>query len=106
MVQWRNNTRTLTHQPIQPAQARVDPLECLVWCPVTSPKRAKRAGAPLEQCICVQGRALLNAVGNLGVTGAYAEALTKLGVSLEEVADAVSEEKLVLANAFWIYPHS
>lgn len=34
----------------------------------------------------LQGRALLNAVGNLGLTGAYAEALKKLGHSLEDVA--------------------
>ncbi|GAQ92612.1 glycogen phosphorylase [Klebsormidium nitens] len=42
----------------------------------------------------LQGRALLNAVGNLGVTGAYATALTKLGVSLEEVADAEPDAAL------------
>ncbi|XP_002526085.2 alpha-1,4 glucan phosphorylase L isozyme, chloroplastic/amyloplastic isoform X1 [Ricinus communis] len=34
----------------------------------------------------LQGRALLNAVGNLELTGAYAEALTKLGHNLENVA--------------------
>ncbi|XP_010528398.1 PREDICTED: alpha-glucan phosphorylase 1 [Tarenaya hassleriana] len=34
----------------------------------------------------LQGRALLNAVGNLGLTGAYAEALKKLGYDLERVA--------------------
>ncbi|XP_077223367.1 glycosyl transferase, family 35 [Tasmannia lanceolata] len=34
----------------------------------------------------LQGRALLNAIGNLGLTGAYAEALTKLGHNLENVA--------------------
>ncbi|XVF58398.1 hypothetical protein PTKIN_Ptkin07bG0063000 [Pterospermum kingtungense] len=34
----------------------------------------------------LQGRALLNAVGNLGLTGAYAEALTKLGHNLENIA--------------------
>ncbi|KAJ4707355.1 Alpha-1,4 glucan phosphorylase [Melia azedarach] len=34
----------------------------------------------------LQGRALLNAIGNLGLTGAYAEALSKLGHSLENVA--------------------
>ncbi|KDO72720.1 hypothetical protein CISIN_1g0018792mg, partial [Citrus sinensis] len=37
----------------------------------------------------LQGRALLNAIGNLGLTGAYAEALSKLGQSLENV---VSQE--------------
>ncbi|KAL8533667.1 hypothetical protein ACS0TY_009897 [Phlomoides rotata] len=34
----------------------------------------------------LQGRALLNAVGNLELTGAYAEALIKLGHTLENVA--------------------
>ncbi|XP_050230470.1 alpha-1,4 glucan phosphorylase L isozyme, chloroplastic/amyloplastic [Mercurialis annua] len=34
----------------------------------------------------LQGRALLNAVGNLELNGAYAEALTKLGHNLENVA--------------------
>ncbi|KAF9684206.1 hypothetical protein SADUNF_Sadunf04G0093800 [Salix dunnii] len=34
----------------------------------------------------LQGRALLNAIGNLELTGAYAEALSKLGHSLENVA--------------------
>ncbi|KAL4568530.1 hypothetical protein LXL04_024144 [Taraxacum kok-saghyz] len=37
----------------------------------------------------LQGRALLNAIGNLELTGAYAEALTKLGHKLEDV---VSQE--------------
>lgn len=36
-----------------------------------------------------QGRALLNAIGNLELSGAYAEALKKLGQSLEEVASQV-----------------
>ncbi|GLU10997.1 hypothetical protein SLE2022_277700 [Rubroshorea leprosula] len=34
----------------------------------------------------LQGRALLNAIGNLGLTGAYAEALGKLGHDLENIA--------------------
>lgn len=34
----------------------------------------------------LQGRALLNAIGNLELTGNYAEALTKLGHNLENVA--------------------
>ncbi|GMN41968.1 hypothetical protein TIFTF001_011170 [Ficus carica] len=34
----------------------------------------------------LQGRALLNAVGNLELSGAYAEALKKLGYNLEDVA--------------------
>lgn len=37
----------------------------------------------------LQGRALLNAVGNLGLTGAYGEALNKLGHTLENVASQV-----------------
>lgn len=36
-----------------------------------------------------QGRALLNAIGNLELSGAYAEALTKLGHNLEDVAKQV-----------------
>ncbi|XP_054808783.1 alpha-1,4 glucan phosphorylase L-2 isozyme, chloroplastic/amyloplastic-like isoform X2 [Prosopis cineraria] len=35
----------------------------------------------------LQGRALLNAIGNLQLTGPYAEALTMLGHNLEDVAD-------------------
>ncbi|KAI9080429.1 hypothetical protein K1719_037543 [Acacia pycnantha] len=34
----------------------------------------------------LQGRALLNAIGNLELTGPYAEALSKLGHKLEDVA--------------------
>ena len=44
----------------------------------------------------LQGRALLNAVGNLELTGAYAEALQKLGHALEDVAGQVREEKAFL----------
>ncbi|XP_022774554.1 alpha-1,4 glucan phosphorylase L isozyme, chloroplastic/amyloplastic-like isoform X2 [Durio zibethinus] len=34
----------------------------------------------------LQGRAMLNAIGNLGLTGGYAEALSKLGHNLENIA--------------------
>ncbi|XP_039011312.1 alpha-glucan phosphorylase 1-like [Hibiscus syriacus] len=34
----------------------------------------------------LQGRALLNAIGNLGFTGAYSEALSNLGHNLEKIA--------------------
>lgn len=44
---------------------------------------------PILIVIVVQGRALLNAVGNLGLTGAYGEALNKLGHTLENVASQV-----------------
>lgn len=37
----------------------------------------------------MQGRALLNAVGNLELSGPYAEALKKLGLTLEDVAGQV-----------------
>lgn len=37
----------------------------------------------------MQGRALLNAIGNLELTGEYAEALNKLGHNLENVASKV-----------------
>lgn len=37
----------------------------------------------------MKGRALLNAVGNLQLSGPYAEALRKLGYSLEDVANQV-----------------
>lgn len=36
-----------------------------------------------------QGRALLNAIGNLELSGAYADALRKLGHELENVAGHV-----------------
>eukprot|EP00245_Coleochaete_scutata_P017854 TRINITY_DN8984_c0_g1_i1.p1 TRINITY_DN8984_c0_g1~~TRINITY_DN8984_c0_g1_i1.p1 ORF type:complete len:945 (+),score=249.52 TRINITY_DN8984_c0_g1_i1:69-2903(+) len=42
----------------------------------------------------LQGRALLNAVGNLGVTSSYAEALKKLGHELEAVAEAEPDAAL------------
>ncbi|EPS73536.1 phosphorylase, partial [Genlisea aurea] len=45
----------------------------------------------------LQGRALLNAVGNLGLTGEYAEALRKLGHTLETVA-AQQEPDAALGN--------
>ena len=37
----------------------------------------------------MKGRALLNAIGNLQLSGPYAEALTKLGYNLEDVANQV-----------------
>lgn len=39
--------------------------------------------------ILLQGRALLNAIGNLELSGSYAEALRKLGHNLEDVARQV-----------------
>ncbi|XP_031386858.1 alpha-1,4 glucan phosphorylase L-2 isozyme, chloroplastic/amyloplastic-like isoform X1 [Punica granatum] len=42
----------------------------------------------------LQGRALLNAIGNLELTGAYAEALKKLGHNLEDVASQESDAAL------------
>ncbi|XP_074324951.1 alpha-1,4 glucan phosphorylase L isozyme, chloroplastic/amyloplastic isoform X2 [Apium graveolens] len=42
----------------------------------------------------LQGRALLNAIGNLELTGAYGEALTKLGHNLENVAQQESDAAL------------
>jgi glycogen phosphorylase len=38
----------------------------------------------------LQGRALTNAVGNLGITGAYAEAVKKFGYELEALVAEVS----------------
>jgi starch phosphorylase len=38
----------------------------------------------------LQGRALTNAVGNLGITGAYAEAVKKFGYELEALVGQVS----------------
>lgn len=40
--------------------------------------------------LIVKGRALLNAIGNLQLSGPYAEALRKLGHNLEDVANKVS----------------
>lgn len=37
----------------------------------------------------LQGRALTNAIGNLGLSGAYVDALKKLGYELEEIAEQV-----------------
>lgn len=37
----------------------------------------------------MKGRALLNAIGNLQLSGPYAEALKKLGHNLEDVANQV-----------------
>ncbi|KAL4184327.1 hypothetical protein AMTRI_Chr10g225060 [Amborella trichopoda] len=42
----------------------------------------------------LQGRALLNAIGNLELTGAYAEALSKLGHDLESIASQESDAAL------------
>lgn len=42
----------------------------------------------------LQGRALLNAIGNLELTGAYGEALTKLGHTLENVAQQEADAAL------------
>lgn len=44
----------------------------------------------------LQGRALTNAIGNLGIRDAYADALTKLGHQLEEVAE--QEKDAALGN--------
>lgn len=49
----------------------------------------------------LQGRALSNAVGSLGITGAYAEALKKFGYELEAIAGQVrlsSIEVLLVLN--------
>lgn len=37
----------------------------------------------------LQGRALTNAIGNLNIQDAYADALNKLGHGLEEIAEQV-----------------
>lgn len=37
----------------------------------------------------LQGRALTNAIGNLGITDAYADALKKFGHELEEIVEQV-----------------
>lgn len=37
----------------------------------------------------LQGRALTNAIGNLRITDAYADALKKFGHELEEIAEQV-----------------
>ena len=42
-----------------------------------------------------QGRALLNAIGNLELSGPYAEALKKLGHNLEEVASQVNMDYFI-----------
>ncbi|XP_022968479.1 alpha-1,4 glucan phosphorylase L-2 isozyme, chloroplastic/amyloplastic-like isoform X1 [Cucurbita maxima] len=42
----------------------------------------------------LQGRALLNAIGNLELSGAYADALRMLGCNLEEVAEQESDAAL------------
>lgn len=44
----------------------------------------------------LQGRALTNAIGNLEIQGAYAEALTKLGHEIEEIAE--QEKDAALGN--------
>lgn len=53
----------------------------------------------------LQGRALTNAVGNLGITGAYAEAVKKFGYELEALVGQVSSlwvfSKLKRAIFFW-----
>ena len=43
----------------------------------------------LLQLVFVQGRALLNAIGNLELIDAYAEALSKLGSNLESVSEQI-----------------
>ena len=40
-------------------------------------------------CVSLQGRALLNAIGNLELIGPYAEALKKLGYRLEDIIEQV-----------------
>ena len=42
-----------------------------------------------------QGRALLNAIRNLELSGPYAEALKKLGHNLEEVASQVNMDYFI-----------
>ncbi|KAG0484151.1 hypothetical protein HPP92_012235 [Vanilla planifolia] len=44
----------------------------------------------------LQGRALTNAIGNLEIQGAYADALTKLGYEIEDIAD--QEKDAALGN--------
>lgn len=46
----------------------------------------------------LQGRALTNAIGNLDIQNACAEALNKLGHELEEIAEQVIRKSF---NFFW-----
>lgn len=41
----------------------------------------------------LQGRALTNAIGNLDIRDAYADALKKLGHELEDIAEQVRNER-------------
>lgn len=53
----------------------------------------------------MQGRALLNAVGNLDLMGAYGEALKKLGHDLENVASQVGYFGCIIdLKLFCVYP--
>lgn len=40
----------------------------------------------------LQGRALTNAIGNLNVQDAYADALHKFGLKLEEITEQVTKK--------------
>lgn len=53
----------------------------------------------------LQGRALVNAIGNLELTGPYAEALSKLGYKLENVAHQVRHPQLYLYFLFLIFKY-
>lgn len=46
----------------------------------------------------LQGRTLMNAVGNLSIEDAYASALDKLGHSLEEIAEQVAPSLTILCT--------
>lgn len=49
-----------------------------------------------------QGRALLNAIGNLELSGPYAEALRKLGHNLEDVASQVNMDCFIYQGALFV----
>lgn len=40
----------------------------------------------------LQGRALTNAIGNLNIQDAYADALRKFGLELEEITEQVAKK--------------
>jgi hypothetical protein len=54
----------------------------------------------------LQGRALTNAVGNLDITGAYAEAVKKFGYELEALVTEVSSLRLTPMELPFALPNS
>ncbi|PHU29933.1 hypothetical protein BC332_02026 [Capsicum chinense] len=68
------------------------------FTPSFSPEKFELPKAYYQLQRVFEGRALLNAIGNLELTGPYADALTKIGCSLEDVTKQMGNPWKIVRN--------